>query len=462
MATNNLDNAGFFTPAANTKPYLKVAAQGFAGSGKTFTLAQIAKELTLQRRKLDPASPLRVAMVDTEKASGFLRRVFDGAGIEFMVKESRSLTDVLQAIALCESGYAPVLLIDSLSHIWEGFVEAYKVERKRTRLEMLDWGTLKPTWKSKFSDPFVRSRVDIFFTGRAGYEYDSTETVDERTGKKRLEIHKSGVKMKVEGETAYEPDLILHMERFEELLEDDKKVYRQCTVLKDRSGLLDGKTLNNPTGIEFLPVIEYLLTNAILAGSEVEGDDRSLFRDDEATDKRKLDRTIVVEKIEETIRSAAPGQTGPEKALRQVLLKECLGTISWTEVSARMPLERLREGLACIERRIVELGKAKHAADAEGKPFDPNTPSPAAPAAHSKKENGAKDGAEVAVVKPLSDVERERMVRGISQKMYAAMQQDEAVRWLTDMTGRAVTKLAELTDDELRRAHADLNQKAGV
>jgi len=463
-AANNLDAAGFFTPAANTKPHFKIAAQGFAGTGKTFTLAQIAKELVLRRHELDPTTPLRVAMVDTEKASGFLRRVFDRAGIEFMVKESRSLSDVLQAIALCESGYAPVLLIDSLSHIWEGFVEAYKVERKRTRLEMLDWGTLKPTWKSKFSDPFVRSRVDIFFTGRAGYEYDSTETTDERTGKKKLEIHKSGVKMKVEGETAYEPDVILHMERFEELLETDKEVYRLCTVLKDRSGLLDGKTLKNPTGAEFLPVIEYLLTNAVPAGSEsAEGDDRSLFRDDDDTEKRKLDRRIVVEKIEEAIRAAAPGQTTAEKTLRQTLIRDCLGTTSWTEVEIRMSLERLREGLACIEKKLTTLRKAKRETDVEGAPFDPNTPSPAAPAAHASN-GGATDGADVAVVKPLSDVERARHLRGVTQKLNARFATlADSTRWLTDECGRQIDASSELTDDELRSILHKLNgMKAGV
>src|SRR6185369_8369812 len=175
--------ADFFSPAANIKPYLKVAAQGFAGTGKTFTLSQIAAELLKQRKRLDDTTPMRVAMIDTEKSSGFLRRVFEAAGIELMVKETRSLTDVIRAIELCESGYAPVLMLDSLTHIYENFVEVYKRSKNRTRLEMLDWGVLKPRWKDEFSSRFVRSRVDILFTGRAGYEYDSTETTDERTGK---------------------------------------------------------------------------------------------------------------------------------------------------------------------------------------------------------------------------------------------------------------------------------------
>ena len=479
-AANNLDAAaGFFSPAANIKPYLKVAAQGFAGTGKTFTLAQIAKELILQRKKLDPSTPMRIAMIDTEKSSGFLRRIFDAAGIEFMVKETRSLADVVKAIDLCESGYAPALLLDSLSHIYENFVEAYKTERKRTRLEMLDWGVLKPKWKDTFSSRFVRSRVDILFTGRAGYEYDSNETTDERTGKKKFEIFKSGVKMKVDAETAYEPDIVLHMERTEELLEDDKVVYRTCTVLKDRSGLLDGKTLKNPTGAEFGPVFDYLLTNpAAVVADEPEGSDRSLFHDDDDTEKRKLRREILLEKIEETIREAAPGQSVAEKSFRQQLLKTCLGTLSWREVTV-MDLERLQRGLDQVVVAIAEARGAKKQSDAEGKPFDPNTPEPAAPAARGKTITGngidktvitepitvgAKDGAEVSTVQPLSDVERERHRRGITQKLNARFETlAESMRWLTDETGRGIVATGELTDDELRSVLHKLNgMKAGV
>src|SRR3989442_11862767 len=35
----------FFTPVANTKPFFKAAFDGFAGSGKTYTAAQIALRL---------------------------------------------------------------------------------------------------------------------------------------------------------------------------------------------------------------------------------------------------------------------------------------------------------------------------------------------------------------------------------------------------------------------------------
>jgi len=470
--------ANFFSPAANIKPYLKVAAQGFAGTGKTYTLAEIARELIEQRKRLDPSTPMRVAMIDTEKSSGFLRRVFDKAGIELVVRETRALTDVIQAIDLCESGYAPVLLLDSISHIYENFVEAYKADRKRTKLEMLDWGVLKPRWKETFSSRFVRSRIDILFTGRAGYEYDSNETVDERTGKKKLEIYKSGVKMKVDGETAYEPDIVLHMDRVEELLDEKKVVYRECTVLKDRSGLLDGKTLRNPTGVEFAPVFSYLLTNpAAQVADEPEGNDRSLFHDDDATEAKKLKREILLEKIEETIRKAAPGQSTAEKTFRQALLEGCFGTLSWREVTV-MDLARLEIGLASLGQRIDGARAKKAVTDAEGLPPDhadgPNghEPSPAAPAKKAAKarpqetgtDAGAAKGAETEVTQPLDDVTRRRMTDDLMRALDARgiCGAKPQLQWYADQVGRAVGYPSELTDGELKSLLHIAQQKASV
>jgi hypothetical protein len=448
--------SAFFSPAANIKPYLKVAAQGFAGTGKTFTLMKIAIALVLQRKKLDPKTPMRIAMIDTEKSSGFLRRIVETAGIELVVKETRALVDVMTAMDLCESGYAPVLLLDSMSHIYENFVQAYKNEAHRNRLEMFDWGVLKPRWKDTFSARFVRSRIDILFTGRAGYEYDTNETVTD-SGKKKLEIYKSGVKMKIDGETAYEPDIVLHMDRIEELLEDDKVVYRTCTILKDRSGLLDGKTLKNPTGVEFAPVFDYLLANpAAVVADEPEGNDRSLFQDDDATEKKKLRREILLETVEETIKKAAPGQTTEEKKFRQSLLENCFGTLSWRAVTV-MDLDKLDAGLRLV-REIVEAARSKKkTADIEGRTadLDPD-PTPAAPAAKPAKAkespaepSAATDGAEVEVVKPMDMLTRERLRRSIRNGMHE--RNESPSQFLSDETGREVRETSDLTDDELTR-----------
>lgn len=243
------ENDGFFTDLENTKPYLKAAFEGFAGCGKTFTMAQIALGL---HKRIGSTKP--VAVFDTEKAFKFLKPFFAEAGVKVLHKESRSLADLKETMRRCREGAADVLLIDSITHVWENFIEAFRRDKNRVKLQFEDWGVIKPKWKLEFSEPFVRDPYHTMMTGRAGYEYE-----DEKDENGKRQIYKAGIKMKVEGETAYEPDILVLMSRFEELLEDKKSVWREATVVKDRSTVIDGRTFKNPTFEHFLPAIDRIL-----------------------------------------------------------------------------------------------------------------------------------------------------------------------------------------------------------
>ena len=262
-------NDGFFTDLGNTKPYLKAAFEGFAGCGKTYTMAQIAVGLHQRIKSTKP-----VVIFDTEKAAKFLKHFFAEKGIKVLHKESRSLADLKETMKRCREGASDVLLIDSITHVWENFIEAYRRDKNRTRLQFEDWGTIKPKWKLEFSEPFVRDPYHTLMTGRAGYEYD-----DEKDENGKRQIFKAGIKMKVEGETAYEPDILVLMSRFEELLEDNKKVWREATIVKDRSTIIDGKTFKNPTYDNFKPAIERILEDAVTGAAPVERDAADLLNE---------------------------------------------------------------------------------------------------------------------------------------------------------------------------------------
>lgn len=224
----------FFMPVGNTKPYFNAAFEGFAGTGKTYTMGDLVIGL---HKEIGSKKP--VVMFDTEQAAKYLQRPFAEAGIQLMIRSSKTLADLIKTMDMCNKGYSDILIIDSISHVWEDTVEAFKKKYNRTSLQFQDWGVLKPLWKSQFSDRLVHDKYHILMSGRAGFEYENE--INEQTGKR--EIYKSGVKMKVEGETAYEPDMLVLMERFEEILGKEKKIYRQATIIKDRSSLIDGKTL---------------------------------------------------------------------------------------------------------------------------------------------------------------------------------------------------------------------------
>jgi hypothetical protein len=341
-------NGGFFTSLDNAQPFFKAAFEGFAGSGKTYTMAQVAIGL---HRRIKSTKP--IVYFDTEKAGRHLRRLFKEAGIEVLYKESRTLADLGQAMKFCREGGADILMLDSLTHVYEHFLQSYQAEKKRSRLQFEDWGILKPKWKREFSEPFVRDRYHALFCGRAGYEYSDEKVEDPNTGKMKREIFKSGIKMKVEGETAYEPDMLVLMERFEEVLEEDKRVWREATIIKDRSTLLDGKTFKNPTYADFAPAIDYLLDEAV--EKEATPETPNDYEGDEARREYLKRRDIALETIEAVmVKAGLAGTSAAAKVAKVQALEAAFKTAAWTAIKGMTPT-KLEEGIETLKAYIAEL-----------------------------------------------------------------------------------------------------------
>ena len=372
-------NDTFFAPVANTKPFFKCAMEGLAGSGKTYTASDIAIGL---HKRIGSTKP--IVMFDTEKAAKFLKTKFADAGIQLMVRESKTLQDLITTMKKCEDGFSDILIIDSISHVWENTVEAYKKKYNRAALQFQDWGTLKPLWKAQFSDTLVNSKLHIFMNGRAGFEYENE--INEQTGKR--EIYKSGVKMKVEGETAYEPDMLVLMERFEEILGKDKKIYRQATIIKDRSQLIDGKVFINPSYKDFEVVIEDMLVNPESKFQDPETDSTGLFNTDEDRYRYITDKKICLEEIEGELLRAWPSTSVADKTKKLEVIETVFATRSWLAVE-NLSLKPLQEGLVKIKEIVKADLAAKFPEQAEGAEA-PAKPDPATAVVGKEKEKEGK------------------------------------------------------------------------
>lgn len=330
----------FFALIGNTKPYFKAAFEGFAGTGKTYTAAKVAIGL---HKRVGSKKP--VIIFDTEKAAKFLKSMFAAEGIEVLVRESRSLADLKETMTRMREGASDLLIIDSISHVWEDFLKSYAEKVRRTRLEFQDWGVIKPTWKTEFSDVFVRDPYHIIMTGRAGYEYENE--INKETGKR--EIYKSGVKMKVEGETAYEPDLLVLMERMQEMEGGSiKKVTRQGIVIKDRSTVIDGKVFENPDYKDFAPAIDVMLEAPEKLETTAERDAGTLFRTEEEKYEWKQQKKRWLEEIENYLVSVWPGQSADQKKHKIDAINYAFKTMSWTQVELLRP-EALEDGYKKIQ-----------------------------------------------------------------------------------------------------------------
>jgi hypothetical protein len=333
-----------FKDLENNRPFLKMALEGFAGDGKTFTATQIAIGV---HKLINSTKP--IALFDTEKAFKALKPSFDAAGIKAVVNdEQRSLAALSEAIKWCEEGNADILIIDSITHVWEEFMKAYlnrpdkhgKIIH-RSRLEFQDWGIIKPKWKEEFSNPFVLAKCHIIFTGRAGYEY-----TDEKNEDGKREIFKSGIKMKAETETAFEPDILVLMQKKSDLISEDKKVWREAMIVKDRTNQIDGKTFRNPSFEEFYPAIKVLLDGTLRELHGVQIPDTFYEFENKFSEIGK-EREILIAEIEGCFELMGLGTSKEDKQVKAWTLSQ-IYNVNSTEMLAKRSNDNIRMGLKIL------------------------------------------------------------------------------------------------------------------
>ena len=128
-------------------------------------------------------------------------------------------------------------------------------------MSLMDWGKLLPAWQEEFSDRFVNTEGNIVFTGRGGFEYAKEEDTKDEHGNvtEKGGFVKSGVKMKIAGETPFETDLNVWMQLEKELTKDNKPIQTNVAyILKDRSDSINGRSYTFPKYRNFRPIIRFI------------------------------------------------------------------------------------------------------------------------------------------------------------------------------------------------------------
>ena len=306
--------------------FIKASFGGFAGSGKTRTATEFIIGAYRQLKLTKP-----ILIIDNEKGSRFLVPTFEKANITTYLKDTTQLEDILDAFKIVEAKEVDFLFIDSLSKVWCQYIRDYRVKHGNRTMTLQDWGKVIPEWQELFSDRLVNLNGSCVFTGRGGFTYDLEE--DEQ-GKKVFA--KSGVKMKLAGETPFEPDMNVWMELCQDIDADGHlKVYRSAQVLKDRSGVIDGKTFRNPAYKDFKPIMDFITALPI---GEVSGETNTtnLAPSDDPAYKAKLDaKDAEIEKIKALFEKAGFGTSKEDKQLKATLIEKVFRTLSMTEIEKR-------------------------------------------------------------------------------------------------------------------------------
>lgn len=360
----------FFTKAVPTQAYLKAGIMGGPGDGKTYTAALIAIGLhKLLKAKGLPEGNNPIAVLETsEMGVHWLIPMFEAAGIQLMHRKTRRFTDFGEGMRRAADAKM-ITMVDTVTGFWVELVEAHKDVLGRQTLMMEDWAQPKAQWAETMED-FKNLPGHTILCGRAGFEYGRFE--NEATG--RMDLERTGVRMKAEGDTGYEPSLLIYMKKQTDLSNPAlPRLYHTATILKDRSCKLHGQTFDNPTFETFLPHIE-----GINLGGEqinpVEGNSRHIVVDPRSGRAWYDEKNCVLDEIDTLLANKIPGMSADDKKRRGDLLQSHFGTLS-------------RERLRTLHLDVLTRGyNSLHVELTGTPPTIPGNQSPTATAASERAE----------------------------------------------------------------------------
>jgi hypothetical protein len=210
--------------ATRKKVKLRLGLSAVSGGGKTYSALKLAKGLVGEWGK--------IAVIDTENNSASL---YSHLG-EFLTLELTAPYTperYIEAIKTCENAGVECIIIDSITHEWDGKGGILEIHSSMTGNSFTNWSSITPRHQ-KFIDAILHSTCHVITTVRRKTEYemikDGTKTKVEKAGLK--EVTREG----------FEYELTVNFNL------DEK---HNCTASKDRTGLFMDKphfTITEETG----------------------------------------------------------------------------------------------------------------------------------------------------------------------------------------------------------------------
>jgi len=221
-----------------TKKQLKarVAIDGPSGAGKTYTALVLATALAGANGK--------IAVIDTERGSAKLYS--DKFGFDVLELQEFSPVLYTQAIETAEHAGYQVVVIDSLTHAWEGEGGALDlVDKAAARVQgnsYVAWRDVTPLHR-KMVDTILQSNCHIVATMRSKMDY--VQERDEQKGK--TIIRKVGMAPIQRQGIEYEFTIV-----------GDMDIDHHFVVSKSRCDLMADKVFTKPTAKDFEPFVKWL------------------------------------------------------------------------------------------------------------------------------------------------------------------------------------------------------------
>jgi hypothetical protein len=192
---------------------IKLALQGPSGSGKTYSALLLASGIT---------DYSKIAVIDTENHSADL---YAHLGEYNVLQLSKPFTPerYIKAIETCEEAGMEVIIIDSVSHEWEGSGGILDIHGNMPGNSFTNWAKMTPRHNA-FVQKILESPCHIISTIRTKQDY----VLSEKNGKQVPE--KVGLKGITRDGLDYEFTIVF-----------DLDIKHNATASKDRSGLFMDK-----------------------------------------------------------------------------------------------------------------------------------------------------------------------------------------------------------------------------
>lgn len=205
---------------------IKLALQGSAGSGKTYSGLLLAQGLT--NRDFS-----KVAIIDTENGSADLYAHLGNYNV-LTLEHPFTPEKYIQAIEVCLRANMEVIIIDSISHCWDELLDFHS---KLSGNSFTNWSKITPRLNA-FINKILQAEAHIIATMRTKQDY----VLNQKDGKFIPE--KVGLKSIMRDGTDYEFTLVFEID-----------IKHFAIASKDRTGLFMGKPefiINSATGKKIL------------------------------------------------------------------------------------------------------------------------------------------------------------------------------------------------------------------
>lgn len=204
---------------------LRLGMSAVAGGGKTMSALLLAYGMTNDWSK--------IAVIDTENGSASLySHLGDFNTIDLTAPFSPER--YIECIKTCEDGGMEVIIVDSITHEWDGKGGVIDISNSMSGNSFTNWAKITPRHQA-FIDSILQSKCHVISCVRRKQDYEMTKGQD---GK--LKVEKAGLKEITREGFEYELTLNFNID-----------INHHSTASKDRTGLFMDKPefiINSETG----------------------------------------------------------------------------------------------------------------------------------------------------------------------------------------------------------------------